>query len=428
MQFLEIEEEEEGFIFTRRKPLSVNNENRREIKYFNNNKYEAQKKKGKVVQRHESVIVSQDKSSQQTLSPLSPHGNKIPFVTPPQNAIEVYTLSPETTSVHQLSSDHSSSLYISNDMNKNNKYFSKKNLLSIDRKGIASSLPIKVPSNRLYTQIDQNLDNSLRLQQLLVWCIQRKSNEHQLKVIEESISDEALVRNQVLKIQNYIMEQLLEGNIDTSWDKSKEPTSLQCMIPSKKNIRNKDKIKKHQQLIDLLQHETSKWQSEIDKIYEEHASAKDTSIVPINNVDCNKFLNSLDSENQLLLKSDPFSDMDSNNKIGGDDDVHLMKLISTSVPQLLMSKSMEITELRLLLGKALYKQQNYSNGIEDHMKLLVLKIKENQQLSIRKYLTPDGDSINEKRKKIRKLYRDYTEEDKKDNFEFLKLLSSLSEY
>ncbi|CAO3632911.1 unnamed protein product [Cunninghamella echinulata] len=104
MQFLEIEEEEEGFTFTRRKPLTVSNENRKEIKYYNNSNYEIQKKKGKAVQRHESVITSQVKLSQQTLSPLSPHGNKISFVTPPQNAIEVYTLSPETTSVHQLSS------------------------------------------------------------------------------------------------------------------------------------------------------------------------------------------------------------------------------------------------------------------------------------------------------------------------------------
>ncbi|CAO3632907.1 unnamed protein product [Cunninghamella echinulata] len=225
------------------------------------------------------------------------------------------------------------------------------------------------------------------------------------------------------------MEQLLEGNINTSWDKPKEPTNLQCMIPSKKNTINNDKIKKHQQLIDLLQHETSKWQSEIDKIYEEHASAKDTSFIPINNVDCDEFLNNLDSKSQPLLKSGFSSAMDANNKIEDDDDEHFIKLISTPIPQLLMSKSMEITELRLLLSKALYKQQSHSNDIEIHMKLLLLKIKENQQLSIRKYLTPsDDDSINEKRKKIRKLYRDYTEEDKKDNFEFLKLLSSLSEY
>ncbi|CAO3629847.1 unnamed protein product [Cunninghamella blakesleeana] len=426
MQSPEVEEED-GFIFTRRRPLSINNENRRLINYHSNLNNDNQNRKGKAVQRHDSIIINTDKSSQLTLSPESPHGNKFSITAPTQHAFEVYTLSPEITSIHQPISNHLPYLNISND---NNKYFKERSLY-INRNEIASSLPTKVLAKNLYTQIDQNLEESLRLQQLLIWCIQRKTNEYQAKGIEFSrseqgnIKDESIVRNQVCKIQNYIMEQLLEGNIDTSWNTRKISTNLQCMVTSKKNTRNQNKIAKHQLLIDSLKQESEKWQLEVDKVYEEHASAKDSSHIYINNVNCDNFLNSLGLESKSLLKLCYNSIIESNsmeNKYNDD----YMELISIQLPKLLMSKSLDITELRLELSKAFYNQQKYDDSIEKLLKSLLTKIKEKQQLSIRKYITQsDDNNINEQRKKVRKLYYDHADENRTDSLEFLKLISSL---
>lgn len=149
-----------------------------------------------------------------------------------------------------------------------------------------------------YKLLDNSLPEPHRMKQLLIWCFHKKIQDN--ANVKISTPDERTVVNIAKVIQDEVLQDLRDGNINTSWYNQPEvpnvvTASKEIVLPNPLNIAAKENIQKYSKQLAKLRREKEQWKD----LYNRNINSLDKKLTKIGDVKVNESLESYCSNKEV---------------------------------------------------------------------------------------------------------------------------------